>query len=184
MSPDDSSSSATAQSAEVVTSAAESEKAAYEHGEDLPVGSYGVLLSVYGASVAAFLAALKITGRTLPERVPFGDIALMGVATQKLARLLAKDKVTSAIRAPFSEFDEDISPGEVMEKPRGSSARRALGELLACPFCLAQWLATGLTYGTVFAPRLTRLATGTVTAVAAADLLQYAYTATQQRVEG
>lgn len=180
MSPDDSTSSATAQA---VTSTAESDKAAYKQGEELPVGSYRVLLSVYGAGVAAFLATLKITGRTLPERVPFGDIALMGVATHKLARLLAKDKVTSAIRAPFIEFDRSIGSGEVMEKPRGSGAQRALGELLACPFCLAQWIATGFSYGTVFAPRLTRLATGTMTAVAAADFLQYAYVATQRAVE-
>lgn len=184
MSPDDSSSSAPAQAAEAVVSAAESEKAAYEQGEDLPVAYYGMLMGLYGASVGAFLVAVKVTGRELPERVPYADIALMGVATHKFARLLAKDKVTSAIRAPFTEFDEDIGSGEVMEQPRGRGPRKAIGELLACPFCLAQWVATGFTYGFVFAPRLTRLATSTMTAIAAADFLQYAYAAAQQKVEG
>ncbi len=170
--------------ADAIESAAKQEKAAYTSGQQQPVGSYGLLIGVYGASVAAFLAAVRVSGRELPDRLQFADIALMGVATHKLSRLLAKDKVTSFIRAPFTEYDEAISSGEVMEQPRGHGPRKALGELLACPFCLAQWVATGFTYGMVFAPRLTRLATSTFTAVAAADFLQYAYAATQQTVEG
>ncbi len=183
MTPDDSS-SAPAQAAEAVTSTAASEKAAYGRTEEKPVGSYAALTGTYGATVVAFAAAVKLTGRKLPERFAFSDIALMGVATHKLARLVAKDKVTTFLRVPFTEFDEDISSGEVMEEPRGRGPRPAIGELLACPFCLAQWVATGFTYGMVFAPRATRLATSTFTAIAAADFLQYAYAATQQKVEG
>lgn len=183
MSPDDSSSSAPAQAAETAASAAQSEKAAYGRTEEKPVGSYAALTGVYASMVVAFAAAVKLTGRKLPERVAFGDIALMGVATHKLARLVAKDKVTSFLRVPFTEFDEDASAGEVMEQPRGSGPRQAVGELLACPFCLAQWVATGFTYGMVFAPRATRLATSMFTAIAAADFLQYAYAAAQQAVE-
>jgi len=184
VSGDNSSSSAPAETVHAVTSAAKSEKAAYGRTEEKPVGSYAALTAVYGTSVVAFAAAVRLTGRKLPERLQFSDIALMGVATHKLARLVAKDKVTSFIRAPFTEFDEDSSSAEVMEQPRGRGPRQAVGELLACPFCLAQWVATGFTYGMVFAPRATRLATSMFTAIAASDFLQYAYAATQQKVEG
>ncbi len=180
----DSSSSVSAKAVEGVASAVKSEKAAYGRTEEKPVGSYAALTAAYGTSVVAFAAAVRLTGRTLPEQVQAGDIALMGVATHKLARLVAKDKVTSFMRAPFTEYERDSSSGEVMEQPRGRGPRQAVGELLACPFCLAQWVATGFTYGMVFAPRATRLATSMFTAIAAADFLQYAYASIQQKVEG
>jgi len=182
--PDDSSSSAPAKAAEAVTYTAQSEKAAYGRTEEKPVGSYAAVTGAYGATVVAFSAAVKVTGRELPERLAFADIALIGVATHKLARLVTKDKVTSFLWVPFTEFDEDTGSGEVLEQPRGSGPRQAIGELLGYPFCLALWVATGFTYGMVFAPRATRLATSMFTATAAADFLQYAYAATQQKVEG
>ncbi len=40
----------------------------------------------------------------MPERIGPGDILLLGVATHKLGRLLAKDWVTSFLRAPFTTF--------------------------------------------------------------------------------
>ena len=59
----------------------------------------------------------------------------------------------------------------------------AAGELITCPFCLAQWVATGLAAGLVFAPRATRLVMSTFSAVAGADFLQYAYASLQQATE-
>jgi hypothetical protein len=56
--------------------------------------------------------------------------------------------------------------------------------LLSCPFCLAVWVATGLTGGLVLAPRLTRLVATALTAVAASDFLQMAYATAQQAAEG
>jgi Protein of unknown function (DUF1360) len=43
------------------------------------------------------------------------------------------------------------------------------------PFCLAVWVATGLTGGLVLAPRLTRLTAAALTATAASDFLRMAY---------
>lgn len=163
---------------------ATSQQAASPQGDDRPVASYAALTGVYSASVLAFAAVLKLTGRQLPERVPFGDIALMAVATHKLSRRMAKDKATSFLREPFMEHQEPVGAGEVMSKPAGHGPRRAVGELLACPFCLSQWIATGFTYGQVLAPRATRLTTSPFTAMTVADFLQYAYAATQQKVEG
>ena len=42
------------------------------------------------------------------------------------------------------------------------------------------WISTGFAAGLVFAPRPTRLAAGTLTALAASDLLHFARTRIQQ----
>ena len=62
-----------------------------------------------------------------------------------------------------------------MESVRGHGVRHAAGELITCPFCLAVWVATGLTAGMVFAPRLARLVCTTLTAIAVSDGLQLLY---------
>ncbi len=58
----------------------------------------------------------KQADRPLPERVSPGDILLLGVATHKLSRLLAKDWVTSFYRAPFTEYQGSATaPAEVRD---------------------------------------------------------------------
>ncbi|NRQ32632.1 DUF1360 domain-containing protein [Nonomuraea sp. NN258] len=143
---------------------------AYNGEHDLPLRGYARILTVYGATVAAAIAVAALTGRRPPIRVGPMDLLLMAGCTHKLSRRLAKDPVTSPIRAPFTRFEGHSGPSEIDEEPRGT-----MGELLACPFCLAQWTATGYAIGLVFAPRLTRLAGATMTAVAASDWLQLAY---------
>ncbi|MGZ3146999.1 DUF1360 domain-containing protein [Lentzea chajnantorensis] len=56
-----------------------------------------------------------------------------------------------------------------------NAAQHAIGELLTCPFCIGVWAASGLTAGLVFAPRLTRLVSTALTAVAASDVLNVLY---------
>ena len=57
--------------------------------------------------------------------------------------------------------------------------RHAVGELITCPFCLAQWVATGLVFGYATAPKATRLAALTMTLVAGSDVLQFVYDSIQ-----
>ena len=57
--------------------------------------------------------------------------------------------------------------------------KHAVGELLTCPFCLAQWVGTGFVFGYVTAPKATRLAALTMTMVAGSDVLQFVYDAIQ-----
>ena len=152
----------------------------YAH-EHRPLRAYGVLTGTFGAAFAAALSGAVGSGRPLPARMGLGDILLMGVATHKLSRLLAKDKVTSFIRAPFTEYQEASGHGEVEEKARGTGMRLALGELLICPYCLAQWVAAALGCGLVAAPRLTRLVAGIYTAETVSDFLQLAYHGLEER---
>jgi hypothetical protein len=122
-----------------------------------------------------FAIWLRRSDRDLPERVESGDLALVAVATFKASRILARDRVTSAIRAPFSRFQDDAGPGEVDEAARGHGVRRVLGELLICPYCLDVWTATAFLGGLVAAPRPTRWIASVFAVVGAADALQVAY---------
>src|SRR5215208_4308374 len=142
--------------------------------ETAPFGSYMTLVGLFNALLAGFLLLVNRSRRSLPERTSASDIALLGIATYKLSRLLAKDRVTSFLRAPFSEFQEDTRSSEVNEKPRGTGMQYALGELLTCPFCLGQWVAAFLTYGLVLAPRATRLVGSILAMLTVSDFLQIA----------
>jgi hypothetical protein len=48
-----------------------------------------------------------------------------------------------------------------------------VGELVTCPWCLAQWVATGLVVSSVLAPRATRLTCAGLAVVAASDALAH-----------
>ncbi len=143
--------------------------------QERPLGGYLMLMGTFSAACAAFVAWFRATNRSLPARVESRDVALMSVATYKIARVIAKDRVTSAVRAPFTTFQDDAGPGEVDEAARGSGPRRAMGELLICPYCLGVWVASALCAGLLTAPRLTRAIAATFAAVSGADLLHIGY---------
>jgi hypothetical protein len=150
-------------------------------GEHRPLGAYAGIITAFGLYLGGALALLRARGRELPERPGAGDLLLSAVATHKVSRLLAKDRVTSAIRAPFTRYQEAAGHGEVEEEPRGRGLRLAIGELLVCPFCLAQWVAATFAIGLVAAPRLTRFIAGIYVAETLADVMQLAYKAAEDR---
>jgi hypothetical protein len=152
--------------------------------EDRPLGAYALLIAAFNATFALFLLAVRRSGRSLPERPRPDDLLLLGVATHKLSRLLTKDTVTSVLRAPFARYQGPAGAGEVNDAPRGRGLRHAVGELLTCPFCLGQWVATGFAIGTVFAPKVTRLVASAFAAVDVADFLQFGWAKAQQATEG
>jgi hypothetical protein len=150
------------------------------NGEDRPLGGYLVALGVYAAGVAGMTVAARALGFTAPDRVTPFDLALVGLATHKTSRILSKDAVTSPLRAPFTVYDEPSGDAELAEHPRkGSRTQHAVGELVTCPFCLAQWVATGFASGLVFAPRPTRLAALVMSGTAVSDFMQLAYAVLQ-----
>jgi hypothetical protein len=147
--------------------------------EHRPLLGYAVLMTVFGTGMAGALVAARRTGRALPERFGVQDVLMAGIATQKLSRLITKDKVTGTVRAPFTRFQEKTGHGEVEEAARGRGLRYAIGELLVCPYCIAQWIAGAFTLGFVFAPRVTRLLSAMWTVHAVADAAQLAYSAAE-----
>lgn len=156
---------------------------AYRHGENRPLAGYAALLGAYVTGVGATTVAARAAGKKPPAGISPWDLAQLSMATHRISRTITKDPVTSPLRAPFAEFESTSGPAELTEEVRGEGVRHSAGELLTCPFCLAQWVATGLTAGLVLAPRATRLVTATFSAVAAADFLQYLYAAAQQGAE-
>ena len=156
------------------------EKQAYAGDEDRPLEGYVAAMATYGAFAAVVLMAAASRRKDAPERFALMDIALTGVATHKITRIISKDSVTSPLRAPFTRYKEPGGPAEVMEEVRGSGVRHAVGELITCPFCLSPWIATALTGGLVIAPRFTRAVTAVFSAVAVSDHLQLTYAQQQQ----
>ncbi len=159
---------------------ARAQKREYTQGEPRPLGGDLGAMGVYLGLVTAGVAAVRASGRELPERIPAADVALLTVATFRLSRRIAKDPVTSPLRAPFTAYRGTSGHAEVAEEVREhGGVKHAVGELLTCPFCLAQWVATALVFGYATVPAATRLAALTMTLVAGSDLLQFVYDAVQ-----
>jgi len=155
---------------------------AYSPQEEKPLGGHLTLAAAYNGGVLAYALAYRRAGRALPERVPARDLALLAIGTYKLSRLIAKDRVTSFFRAPFTRYKgESDRPSEVSEEPRGEGLRRAIGELVVCPYCLGQWVGTALLLTYLERPRLARTVASLFAVVAGSDLLQEAWVAVDKR---
>jgi hypothetical protein len=164
-----------AQIKDKLTDAIREQKGHYAGSEERPLGGYAATLTTYTGLVGGLVALARATRRQVPERMPVRDIGLGAVATHKLSRLLARDPVTSPLRAPFTSYQGTVGPAELREDARGQGAQKTIGELMTCPFCTSVWVATGFTAGMIFLPRTTRLAMGTLAVLAGSDLLQFAH---------
>ena len=168
---------------EKVGSWARTQQQEYSHGEQRPLGGLLTLMGVYGSLTAAGAAAVRASGKPLPDRVPLGDALLLTVGTFRLARTIAEDPVTSPLRAPFTRFEGASGEAELAEEVREHGGwKHAVGELITCPFCLAQWIGTGFVLSYLAAPRATRLAGLVMTIVAGADVGQFVYDKLQTEV--
>jgi hypothetical protein len=150
-----------------------------EECEEQLLAEYAALLGFYVASVAVLTGA-AIEEKRFPKRFSLLDLALLGIATHKLSRIIAKDRITGILRAPFVSYIRSAGAGEVEEEPRGRGIQRGIGNLISCPYCMAPWCATALAFGFVFAPRVTRFFAGILASVAASDFLQGAYLAAKK----
>jgi uncharacterized protein DUF1360 len=146
-----------------------------------PLLSYATVIAIFNALFAGALLLARRRGRELPEGVGAADLVTIGVASHKLSRVIAKDKVTSPLRAPFTELEEEAGPSELEESARGTGARRAIGELLSCPYCLGLWVVAAFAVGLLFAPRLTRFLAAVFSALTISDFLQIAYKAAEEK---
>jgi hypothetical protein len=130
-----------------------------------PLPEYATLVAVFGGALGGFLVLAR---NRLPERVGFADLARVGLASYKVGRLVAKDEVTTWVRAPVTRDEE-------AQEPEREGMARALGELLTCPYCIALWVSAGLTAAMALRPRETRLVTTVFGAQAVADFLNAAF---------
>jgi hypothetical protein len=138
-------------------------------------------MGIFAAFLGGALLLFRRGGRELPERIGAADLLTIGVASHKLSRLIGKDKVTAPLRAPFTEYEGQGGPSELEESSRGTGARKAIGELLSCPYCLGLWVVAAFALGLLFAPRLTRFFAALFSALTISDFLQIAYKAAEEK---
>jgi|GEM_PF-1332798 len=139
-----------------------------------PLEGYAALIAIYTTLYFSFYALARRKG-SIPERIPLGDLALLGIATHKFSRHITKDLVTSVLRSPFTEFAESTGASELYEKSRGKGFSYAFADLITCQWCLGGWTAMFAGFGLALAPKFTRMAAGIFTIEAAADFLHLSY---------
>jgi Protein of unknown function (DUF1360) len=141
---------------------------------DPPYRAYAGIVGTFVAGLGAVsgLAAL----RRKPDReISSTDLALLGLATFKASRTVARDKVTSFVREPFVEGE--AYDGEDEKPTRETEMKQALGELVTCTRCIGIWLGAGLASMQVLAPRTGRLLTTVLAAGALNDFLLAGFSA-------
>jgi hypothetical protein len=138
-----------------------------------PHAAYAAIMGTFAAGLAGAGLLAKALGRDPQEHRPI-DLAMLGLATFKGARTVARDEVTSFLRDPFVEGEAHGGGEEPLET---GDLRQAIGELVTCSRCIGTWVAAGLTTTQVIAPRFGRLLTWTLAAAGTNDYLQAAFAA-------
>ena len=153
---------------------------AYSPHEHKPLLGYAVLTAAFNGLAAAYVVDHKRSGRRWPQRFPAGDFALMAGATYKLSRLISKDKVTSALRSPFTRFKEEAGPSEVEEEARSAAWVVALG----VPVGLVAWLIARLFLAAGFPAPLSAIVGLAALSAASAALVERGLAETIDRWQG
>jgi len=138
-----------------------------------PYRAYALITLAFGGGLAAAGALARLLGRD-PRQDTALDLVVLSAATFKAARTVARDEVTSFLRAPFVE--SEAHTGDEAPKETGD-LQQAIGELVTCSRCIGTWAAAGLTATQILAPRVGRLLTWTLAAAGANDFLQAGFVA-------
>jgi len=139
-----------------------------------PYASYAAIVGAF----AGLLGTAGVLGRGLgrdPQCQTALDAVMLGAATFKAARTLARDEVTSFVRQPFVKGNAHSGEGE--EPVDDGGMEQAIGELVTCTRCIGTWAAAGLASTQILAPRFGRLLTWSLAAAAANDFLQAGFSA-------
>ncbi len=134
--------------------------------------TYVGLSSLFASLFAAFAFYEQRRGRS-NEFKPF-DLAMLGLATYRLGRMVAYDKVFEAERAPFADTVPDPTGAGETVTPRGSGAQLAVGELISCPICVGTWISALLVYGLGVLPGPTRTFLKVMAGIGLAELVNAA----------
>jgi hypothetical protein len=139
-----------------------------------PYRAYAGIVGTFVAGLGAVSGLAAVRGRP-PHEVSATDLALLGLATFKASRTVARDKVTSFVREPFVEGE--AYDGEDEKPVRDGEMKQALGELVTCTRCVGTWLGAGLASLQILTPRTGRLLTTVLAAGAVNDLMLAGFSA-------
>ena len=165
---------------EELTQRVEEIDAEYAPDEERPLTGYLGLLALYSAVLGLILFLGR---RRLPKTLNVTDLAVTGLATYKLSRIITKESVASTLRAPLTRYVEPAGAGEVNEEVRVEGPLHALGELVLCPLCMDVWVATAFFGGYTFAPGATRFVASVMSTVAISDALHFAWDGIKRTAE-
>jgi hypothetical protein len=152
----------------------------YGGGRDRHLGAYAGAMAAYLTGVAGVAVAAHRSGRPAPHLSAM-DVVTLALATNRLTRILSRERIASPLRAPFTRFTGGTKgPGQMSEVARGDGPREVVGELVTCPFCLSQWVATGFAAGLVFSPGPSRFIIQVLAGLGVADFLQFGWAKADQ----
>jgi Protein of unknown function (DUF1360) len=149
------------------------QNAVVEPEQQPPYRAYAAIMSVFCGGLAGAGALAHALGRDAEEHTAL-DLVTLALATYKLSRTLARDEVTSFLRAPFVEGHAHEGGEEPLED---GGMRQAIGELVTCSRCVGTWVAAGLGATQIIAPRYGRLLSWTLGAAGLNDFLQAGFAA-------
>jgi Protein of unknown function (DUF1360) len=138
-----------------------------------PYAAYACITLAFSGGLAGAGAIARLLGRAAPEDTAL-DLLVLSAATFKAARTIARDEVTSFLRAPFVEGEAHSGDEEPKET---GDLQQAIGELVTCSRCIGTWAAAGLATTQILAPRVGRLLAWTLAAAGANDFLQAGFAA-------
>ena len=133
-----------------------------------PYEAYAAIMAAFVGGLAAAGAVARMLGRDPRENTAL-DLTVLGLASFKASRTIARDEVTSFLRDPFVEGKAHEGGEEPVET---GDMRQAIGELVTCSRCIGTWVAAGLAGTQIIAPRFGRILTWTLASAGVNDWLQ------------
>jgi hypothetical protein len=138
-----------------------------------PYRAYATIMGTFLAGLGAVSGLAAARERPLQEMSAM-DLTLLGLATFKASRTVARDRVSSFVREPFVEGEAD---GKHERPTRETEMKQAIGELVTCTRCVGTWIGAGLASTQILAPRTGRLLTSVLAAGAVNDFLLAGFSA-------
>ncbi len=132
-------------------------------------GAEGRLLKL--TFVGTFLSATVLASGRRPVLPSPTELAMLGLASHRIGRMLAFERVGEPFRAPFTATVPDESGADATVVARGRGVRWVLGELISCPTCVATWASLALAIGQRFLPAPTRVLVGVLAAAGVAEVV-------------
>jgi hypothetical protein len=144
-----------------------------------PYRAYATIMGTFAAGLAGAGGLARVFDRNPGCQTPL-DLVVLGLASFKASRTLARDEVTSFIRDPFVRGEAHSGEGE---EPVEGGMQQAIGELVTCSRCVGTWAAAGLAVTQILSPRFGRLLTWSLAAAGANDFLQAAFAALTEKAD-
>ena len=143
----------------------------HQHGARDRAGTEGrlVKLALVGAYSALTLGAgVARRRRDVPS---VSELVVVGLASHRVGRMLAFERVGEPFREPFTATVPDESGADDTVVARGRGVRWVVGELVSCPTCVATWAALAMSLMRRFAPGPTSILIGSLATAGVAEVV-------------